>query len=106
MSTVLLIALLLASALQPPKPYHFRFQVRLPAALASEQTRIEDALRRGLLADSLIVEGPPRTPLDLSVPHDSATLAGLSQTIVVRGHVRDTAGVGRRYAKLLAQRRR
>jgi hypothetical protein len=140
MSTIRLVALLLVAALQPPKPYRFRFQVNVPAALASEKPRIAEALRRGLFADSLIVEGAPRPPFDPSAPHDSATLAGLSQTMVVRGNVRDTAGFlevrlellnvlarrvagpdtlrvlatvldsalaeqGRRYAKLLAQRR-
>ncbi len=107
MSTVWVIALLLVTAFQPPKPYRFRFRVKLPAALASEQPRIEEALRRGLFVDSLIREGPPRPPYDPAAPPDSATRDGLSQTLIVRGNVRDTAGVREVWLELvniLAQR--
>jgi len=64
-------------------------------------------LLRGLFIDSLIVEGRPRPLFDSAALRDSATRAGLSQTLVVRGTVRDTAGVlefSLELANILAQR--
>ena len=87
------IAFALIAAIAAPKPYRFSFLIDVPSSLDSDKPRIIEALHRGLLVDSLIVEGPRRPPFDPSAPRDSAKLAGLSETIVVRGSVRDAAGV-------------
>lgn len=80
------LMLLLPAAGLGPRPFRFKFDLTVAAALAADSRQAAAALERGLFDDSLIVPGPPRELPRSSTVADSATLANKTQVILVQGN--------------------